>query len=196
MAGPGQALASSSQLVSFFCQVRCRFGEAPAAALPNYRPVRRTLSEAHAQGGGGSGPSSARSARGTSPEAVQAALNRSLANLLRQSSKPVGDAGSSGGSGVGSAPGSGPGSPPDHPQQRQPVGSLLAQQQEPQLGSPGPQQQQQLGGPPVQQPLAAGLQQPAAGSPGSQQHEGTSRQMRQQGSFKQNAGEWPAGVGS
>lgn len=104
------------------------FGEAPATALPNYG-VRRTQSAAHAAAStaGGSGANSARSAVATptSPDAVGAALSRSLANLQRQRS-------GAGATPVGSGSNSAAGSPPQHAPL--PSGSMPAVQL--QAGSP------------------------------------------------------------
>ena len=73
------------------------FGEAPAAALPDYSAagVRRTLSAAHAVVGSTAGPAGA----GATKETVGAALNRSLAYLRHQGSTSL------------------PGSPPQQQQQ-------------------------------------------------------------------------------
>lgn len=63
------------------------FGEAPASALPNYRPMRRSLSaRGDAAGGSPGGPGVAPGSARSSPEAVGEAISRSLASLRRQNS--------------------------------------------------------------------------------------------------------------
>ncbi|KAL4449510.1 hypothetical protein ABPG77_007154 [Micractinium sp. CCAP 211/92] len=135
------------------------FGEAPASALPNYRPMRRSLS-ARGDAAGGSpvlAPGSARS----SPEAVGEAISRSLASLRRQNSslkqQQAAEAAAH-------------------------AGHILAQQQQQQQAQQQAAQQPQAGSRPGS---AAG----SPGQEGSSRGPADDpRRLRQSGSFKEQAG--------
>jgi hypothetical protein len=155
---------------------RTRFGEAPPSALPDYNTLRRTRS-ALSDGSPGSGGGSARTGgSGSARDTVGASLGKSLALLRRQGSTQqqqheqaemhdalthaIADGGRGQQHGGAAVPFAAP--PP------------LQQQQPSQRHPPPPAQQQP---------------QAQASSPVSTAGEGDARKMRQQGSFKEQAGE-------
>ncbi len=156
---------------------RTGFGESPVEALPDYSSagVRRTLSAAtRAAGGAGSQHGGGGSA---TKKSVGASLNRSLEYLRRQS--------------ISSAPGSPVQQQQQQQQQQHDAGNLAQaagprlQQQVEHAGARPPQQlAQQSAGSPQQQAAAAASspRQDSVGSPSD------SSRMRQQGSFKEQAG--------